>query len=386
MSHSLSLALPSLSFPPGLRCINSISHRSLAEMAPTATPVGAAKRCYHCGIESSECRLKYYNNKKQDQARYKCPNCKKLFSPVFHGRPQGKTYHKKRGEDPMEIRGLPRQCPHCETNDNAPFKYYNNHNSSQPRFKCLSCGKQFQMHLVIDGQERCLVHSSPSQRRREPAKRKSSRDLVLPTPLAPMSTPLAVYPWLGSAASSSSSSALTSLDGDGGEDCAASQDFAHFLESTLDGEDGPAQEVDGLLDTMLEDNVGPALGEADGLLFCDDAQVGGDVTLETHTGQAIVQVQTGIDAQFNQIWNNNGYLDPLMISPRAAACCNTDTLLDAHTQLDCEWPCVGDVGGGYEGFAIAPEADFSFQEALDLSKGDDDDWIGDVDLDNIFFY
>lgn len=81
-----------------------------------------------------------------------------------HGRPQGKIYKKKRNIDPPELQGLLRDCPHCGVADNSRFKYYNNNRMSQPRFKCLSCGMQFQMRLMVDGDARHLVHASSKQR------------------------------------------------------------------------------------------------------------------------------------------------------------------------------------------------------------------------------
>lgn len=122
------------------------------------------KRCYYCGVESTDHRFKYYDNKKTNQPRFQCGQCKRLFTVGSHGRPQGKTYKKKRNVDPPELQGLLRDCPHCGVADNSRFKYYNNNRMSQPRFKCLSCGMQFQMRLMVDGDARHLVHASSKQR------------------------------------------------------------------------------------------------------------------------------------------------------------------------------------------------------------------------------
>lgn len=129
-------------------------------------------RCYHCGLESAHSSFKYFDNKKADQPRYQCSHCHKFFTLGLHGRPQGKTYAKKRNEDPDELKCLSRQCRHCGVADNAVFKYYNNHNISQPRFKCLSCGKQFQMRVLGTGEERRLVHTSTAGQTRGPRRKK----------------------------------------------------------------------------------------------------------------------------------------------------------------------------------------------------------------------
>jgi transposase-like protein len=122
------------------------------------------KRCYHCKAKSPANSFKYYNNKKLEQPRYKCSNCKRFFTLGLHGRPQGRTYTKKRNQDPPEVLDLPRDCPHCGVANNAAFKYWNNKSMWHPRFKCLSCGKQFQMRLLVDGDARRLVHTSFNRR------------------------------------------------------------------------------------------------------------------------------------------------------------------------------------------------------------------------------
>lgn len=122
-------------------------------------------RCYHCGVESADNIFKYYNNGKRSQARYQCCKCQKFFTLGSSAYPQGRSYAKQRNVDPPELRGLPRECPCCGVANNAPFKYYNNKNLSQPRFKCLSCGLHFQMRLVGTGdEEKRLVHTSSHQR------------------------------------------------------------------------------------------------------------------------------------------------------------------------------------------------------------------------------
>ena len=127
------------------------------------------KQCYHCNyVSAEESPFKYYDNRSLDQPRFQCCRCRKLFTWNIHSRrPQGKTYEKKRNQDPEELRGLHRQCRHCGVADNAPFKYYNNRSKAQPRFKCLSCHKQFQMRLVGEGHQRHLVHTGASKQRRQ---------------------------------------------------------------------------------------------------------------------------------------------------------------------------------------------------------------------------
>lgn len=140
-------------------------------MAPCMNDL-CMKPCYYCGFESTTFKFKYFDNKKCDQPRYQCPNCSKLFTGGFHERTRarGKTYTKKRNQDPEELRGLDRQCPHCGAANDAVFKYYNNRSLSQPRFKCLSCKLQFQMHLVGEGNERCLLHTVTKQKRKKKTK------------------------------------------------------------------------------------------------------------------------------------------------------------------------------------------------------------------------
>jgi len=170
-------------------------------------PLPELLRCYHCRVESNESSFEYFDNKKVDQPRYKCHHCHKFFTLGSHGRPQGKTYMKKRNEDPPELKTLPRQCRHCKVADNAVFKYYNNHNLSQPRFKCLSCKRQFQMRVLGTGEERRLVHTS-FQQRLAPRRRKLQgvSDEPFPNP-----------------------SSNSSEDG-GGEDL---QTYSNFLETEL---------------------------------------------------------------------------------------------------------------------------------------------------------
>jgi len=138
----------------------------------------------------------YFDNKKVDQPRFKCEHCHKLFTLGSHGRPQGKTYAKKRNEDPIELKSLSRQCRHCGVADNAAFKYYNNHNLSQPRFKCLSCGLQFQMRLLGTGEGRHLVHTS-SQQKRAPCRRKQGVHEPFPDPVIPLELDVRLLPEMG---------------------------------------------------------------------------------------------------------------------------------------------------------------------------------------------
>ncbi|KAG0586169.1 hypothetical protein KC19_2G069600 [Ceratodon purpureus] len=104
--------------------------------------------CLHC--RSNNVKFKYYNNGKEDQHRFKCLNCNVWFTWEDHNRPKPKHYKKVRNQDPVEFQGQRTQCNKCFVVNNARFKFYNNkkkYGETQPRFKCLSCCKSFQMHL-----------------------------------------------------------------------------------------------------------------------------------------------------------------------------------------------------------------------------------------------
>jgi hypothetical protein len=93
------------------------------------------------------CKFKYMNNKKSNQPRYQCLECKYFFThTLIHKRPYGRNYAKKRLVDPLEVKGLHLICSNstCGAVNHARFMYYNNNNKNQPRFQCLSCKKQFQ--------------------------------------------------------------------------------------------------------------------------------------------------------------------------------------------------------------------------------------------------
>ena len=106
------------------------------------------KCCTRCG--SSNTKFKYLNNGKITQPRYRCQDCKSYFQVINHNRKTPTKYLKPKHKDPHELQGLLKVCssPSCGAQNNATFKYYNNKSKcglTQPRFKCLSCGKDFQM-------------------------------------------------------------------------------------------------------------------------------------------------------------------------------------------------------------------------------------------------
>lgn len=104
----------------------------------------------HCVCGSSNVKYKYLNNKKAEQPRYRCMDCKKMFTVGDHNRPKPGHYTKTRNKDPDEFRGLDTQCAYCFVVNLAKFKYYNNkpkYGKTQPRFVCLACDRQFQMRF-----------------------------------------------------------------------------------------------------------------------------------------------------------------------------------------------------------------------------------------------
>ena len=106
------------------------------------------KHCTRCG--SSNTKFKYLNNGKITQPRYRCQDCKNYFQVINHNRKTPMKYLKPKHKDPHELQGLFKVCssPSCGARNNATFKYYNNKAKcglTQPRFKCLSCSKEFQM-------------------------------------------------------------------------------------------------------------------------------------------------------------------------------------------------------------------------------------------------
>ena len=108
------------------------------------------KHCTRCG--SSNTKFKYLNNGKITQPRYQCQNCKSYFQVINHNRKTLKKYLKPKHKDSHELQGLFKVCtsPSCGVQNNATFKYYNNKSkcgSTQLCFKCLSCGKEFQMYF-----------------------------------------------------------------------------------------------------------------------------------------------------------------------------------------------------------------------------------------------
>nr|PNR61638.1 hypothetical protein PHYPA_000061 [Physcomitrium patens] len=106
------------------------------------------KTCTKCG-SVNKCKFRYLNNGKQNQPRYQCWVCNDFFSHVLHGRPKGKKYLKPRGVDPKELQGVVKKCTKCKVLNKAKFMYYNNKNLAQPRYQCLVCLQEFQVHLNV---------------------------------------------------------------------------------------------------------------------------------------------------------------------------------------------------------------------------------------------
>ncbi|KAG0576476.1 hypothetical protein KC19_5G083000 [Ceratodon purpureus] len=126
----------------------------------------------NCG--SSNVRFKYLNNGQPDQPRYQCLDCKRMFTLGDHGRKKPGHYKKKRNEDPDEFKGLSIKCTLCGALNQCRFKYYNNNNPTQPRFKCLKCLKQFQMRF--DGRNK-LMPAKVIPRKTKPIAAKQGRKI-----------------------------------------------------------------------------------------------------------------------------------------------------------------------------------------------------------------
>ena len=130
--------------------------------------VGLIKSCWRC--HSSDCRFSYFDNKKQDQPRYKCLKCKQHFALSLHAsnHPKNRSYTKKLGD---LVAHLARTCPLCGAgNDGTKFLYYNNNKNKKnehPRFRCFNCKKDFQTHVVTpdDGGEPYLESSTRTRTR-----------------------------------------------------------------------------------------------------------------------------------------------------------------------------------------------------------------------------
>lgn len=55
----------------------------------------------------------------------------------------GKTTRKRKAQEPERFVCLKKECPYCHS-DNAEFKYLNNRKEDQPRYKCLNCKQLYQ--------------------------------------------------------------------------------------------------------------------------------------------------------------------------------------------------------------------------------------------------
>lgn len=137
--------------------------------------VGVPKECPRC--KSKYVKFKYFNNKKATQPRYQCLSCKDFFthggkklatdsaSPSPGGsavtpalgeavtslvpyQPQlesrGKE-RKRKAKEPSELANVEKICRKCGSKNTA-FKYLNNGQQDQPRYKCLDCKGMFQLH------------------------------------------------------------------------------------------------------------------------------------------------------------------------------------------------------------------------------------------------
>lgn len=137
--------------------------------------VGVPKECPRC--KSKFVKFKYFNNKKITQPRYQCLSCKDFFThggkklttdsaspspggsaiipslvegmnsivpyqPQLEGR--GKE-RKRKAKEPPELANVEKMCRKCGSKNTA-FKYLNNGQQDQPRYKCLDCKGMFQLH------------------------------------------------------------------------------------------------------------------------------------------------------------------------------------------------------------------------------------------------
>lgn len=137
--------------------------------------VGVPKECPRC--KSKYVKFKYFNNKKATQPRYQCLSCKDFFthggkklttdsaSPSpgdsavnpalmeamtslvpYQQQLEGRGKERKRkAKEPPELANLEKICRKCGSKNTA-FKYLNNGQQDQPRYKCLDCKGMFQLH------------------------------------------------------------------------------------------------------------------------------------------------------------------------------------------------------------------------------------------------
>lgn len=133
--------------------------------------VGIPKECPRCN--SKEVKFKYFNNKKLNQPRYQCLSCKDFFThggkklateaaspsasvqlmlpdgsfnilPIQSLDGKGKE-RKRKAKEPPQFAGMEKLCRKCGSKNTA-FKYLNNGQLDQPRYKCLDCKGMFQLH------------------------------------------------------------------------------------------------------------------------------------------------------------------------------------------------------------------------------------------------
>ncbi|KAG0562327.1 hypothetical protein KC19_9G137400 [Ceratodon purpureus] len=136
--------------------------------------VGVPKECPRC--KSKYVKFKYFNNKKLNQPRYQCLSCKDFFThggkklateavspsaggsavspmlvdgmagvlPYQQAESKGKE-RKRKAKEPPQFANMEKLCRKCGSKNTA-FKYLNNGQQDQPRYKCLDCKGMFQLH------------------------------------------------------------------------------------------------------------------------------------------------------------------------------------------------------------------------------------------------
>ena len=113
-----------------------------------AVYVGVTKTCPFCS--SVDVEFKFLNNNKEEQPRYRCVQCKKLFTynPGSRRRRHPKGYLKIASSD-LASQKLPDNAtvsclnPSCGKVGNSRFLFFNNGKVTQPRYKCGDCGTTF---------------------------------------------------------------------------------------------------------------------------------------------------------------------------------------------------------------------------------------------------
>lgn len=113
-----------------------------------AVYVGVTKTCPFCS--SVEVEYKFLNNNKIEQPRYRCVECKKLFTynPGSRRKRHPQGYLKIASND-VASQGLPDNAtvmclnPSCGKVGTSRFLFYNNGKVTQPRYKCSDCDTTF---------------------------------------------------------------------------------------------------------------------------------------------------------------------------------------------------------------------------------------------------